>query len=73
VRVRYGAAALEVEVLDDGHSRALRPGVHQAGHGLIGMRERATLHGGHLRAGPRPEGGFAVHATFPLNESVPVL
>ena len=38
-----------------------------AGHGLIGMRERVRLHGGHLRAGPRPGGGFAVHATFPLN------
>ena len=37
------------------------------GHGLIGMRERVSLHGGHLRAGPTPHGGFAVHATFPLN------
>jgi signal transduction histidine kinase len=37
------------------------------GHGLIGMRERITLHGGHLRAGPRPQGGFEVHAAFPLN------
>jgi signal transduction histidine kinase len=34
---------------------------------LIGMRERAALHGGHLRAGPRAGGGFAVHASFPLN------
>ena len=33
----------------------------------MGMRERVGLHGGHLRAGRRPEGGFAVHATFPLN------
>jgi len=31
------------------------------------MRERVRLHGGHLRAGPRPGGGFAVHASFPLN------
>jgi signal transduction histidine kinase len=30
------------------------------------MRERAALHGGHLCADPRPEGGFAVHAVFPL-------
>jgi hypothetical protein len=30
------------------------------------MRERAGLHGGHLRAGPLPDGGFAVLATFPL-------
>ena len=37
------------------------------GHGLIGIRERAALHGGHLCAGPRAGGGFAVHAVFPLN------
>jgi signal transduction histidine kinase len=29
------------------------------------MRERVALFGGELRAGPRPEGGFAVHATLP--------
>ena len=66
VRVRYGATTLEVEVLDEGAGRADVPG-RGSGLGLIGMRERATLHGGHLRAGPRPEGGFAVCATFPLN------
>ena len=37
------------------------------GYGLIGMRERATLFGGRLDAGPRPTGGFAVHARFPLS------
>jgi len=30
------------------------------------MRERAVLFGGDLVAGPRPEGGFAVHARIPL-------
>ena len=70
VRVCYGPATLEVEILDDGTVRADRPMGSEAGHGLIGMRERAALHGGHLRAGPRPEGGFGVLATFPLNGSV---
>ena len=69
VRVCYGSAALEVEVLDDGKGQTGRRGEKTGGHGLIGMRERAALHGGHLRAGPRPDGGFAVHATFPLNGS----
>lgn len=78
VRVRYGPAALEVEVFDDGTGREVTPIVRGesapihlrdplVGHGLIGMRERATLHGGHLSAGPRQGGGFSVHATFPLN------
>ena len=37
------------------------------GHGLIGMRERVSLHGGHLRAGPDPADGFACARRFPLN------
>ncbi|AYY15194.1 hypothetical protein EF847_02820 [Actinobacteria bacterium YIM 96077] len=36
-----------------------------AGHGLIGMHERVMVYGGTFNAGPRREGGFAVHATLP--------
>jgi signal transduction histidine kinase len=50
-------------VEDDGAGSA---GAGAAGYGLIGMRERATLFGGRLDAGPRPTGGFAVQACFPL-------
>jgi signal transduction histidine kinase len=67
VRIHYGPAELEVEVLDDGPERETEPATRGAGHGLIGMRERAALHGGHLSAGPRRECGFAVYASFPLN------
>ena len=35
-------------------------------HGIIGMRERAAMFGGSLKAGPRPEGGFEVLARLPL-------
>jgi signal transduction histidine kinase len=38
-----------------------------AGHGLIGMRERVTMYGGELSAGPLPEAGFAVRARIPLH------
>lgn len=37
------------------------------GRGIAGMRERCELLGGHLEAGPRPEGGFEVRATLPLS------
>ncbi|GHJ38138.1 sensor histidine kinase [Streptomyces sp. TS71-3] len=36
------------------------------GHGLIGMRERATALGGSCTAGPRYGGGFRVHAILPV-------
>ncbi len=58
----YGERALTVEVVDDGASGS--PGT--AGNGLRGMRERVTALGGHLAAGTRPEGGFAVRAQIPL-------
>ncbi|OCG75755.1 sensor histidine kinase [Microbacterium sediminis] len=37
-----------------------------AGHGLIGMRERAAILGGRLEARPTPSGGFRVAALLPL-------
>jgi len=43
---------------------AATPG--RPGHGLIGMRERAVMAGGELRAGPTPDGGFEVFARLPL-------
>ncbi|WP_068896805.1 sensor histidine kinase [Planomonospora sphaerica] len=67
VRLRWSSAELRIEVTDDG-SGGFPAAV--AGHGLIGMRERAEACGGTLRAGPgRGEGGgFAVTATLPLGE-----
>jgi signal transduction histidine kinase len=36
------------------------------GHGLVGMRERVSVYGGSLTVGPKPDGGFGVHAAFPI-------
>lgn len=38
---------------------------HGSGFGLVGMRERVELAGGTMHSGALPNGGFAVHATFP--------
>jgi signal transduction histidine kinase len=40
----------------------------RSGHGLTGMRERVSLLGGSLWAGPAPDGGFVVSAVLPLGE-----
>jgi signal transduction histidine kinase len=39
------------------------------GRGLTGLRERVTLLGGELTAGPTPEGGFQVTAVVPTEPS----
>lgn len=43
----------------------LGPAVAGSGNGLIGMRERARIYGGTLRAGPGAAGGFEVVLTLP--------
>lgn len=41
----------------------------RGGAGLAGLAERVGSAGGELTAGPRPEGGFAVSAVFPLEHA----
>ncbi|HWG16166.1 MAG TPA: sensor histidine kinase [Streptosporangiaceae bacterium] len=65
VRLEYREQELSLEILDDGD--ATTPPGPGTGHGLIGMRERVLLCGGEFSAGPRPERGFRVAATLPLN------
>jgi signal transduction histidine kinase len=77
VNLRYEPAALEVAVLDEGgRDDDGRPrdeiGDDEPrlpagpGHGLIGMRERVAMFGGHLEAGPTGK-GFRVAALLPLD------
>jgi signal transduction histidine kinase len=66
VRLCYRPGELEVEIVDDGLG-ADGASAGGSGLGLIGMRERAALHGGRLRAGPEPGGGFAVRVNLPTS------
>jgi signal transduction histidine kinase len=68
VHLRYGPAALAVEVVDTGRTAGHGgDGGDGAGHGLAGMRRRVALYHGELEAGPAPDGGFRVRARLPLD------
>jgi signal transduction histidine kinase len=66
VLVRFMDTTLEVEIADDGRGVRAEVEGDGLGQGLIGMRERAVLLGGELRAGSRPGGGYSVVARLPL-------
>jgi signal transduction histidine kinase len=59
--------ALHLRVRDYGPGAA--GGETIASHGLMGMRERATLAGGTFSSGPAEGGGFEVEATLPTIET----
>jgi signal transduction histidine kinase len=64
VGLRYLESAVQVVVADDGSARGGRSPA-TGGYGLVGMRERTSLVGGQLEAGPAPSGGFTVTAIIP--------
>jgi signal transduction histidine kinase len=60
VTISYDEPEVRIRVADDGTSGP----PHAPGHGIDGMRERAALHRGSLRAGPAEGGGWLVEATL---------
>lgn len=64
VVIRYDDGGVVVEVTDDGRGPGSKRG-GGGGHGLAGMRERVSLLGGELSAGPRAGGGYQVVARLP--------
>ncbi|WP_371327654.1 sensor histidine kinase [Demequina sp. NBRC 110053] len=69
VQLTWEPAAVHLSVSDDGRGAAARD--DGDGQGLAGMRERATVFGGTLSAGPRAGGGYLVRATLPLRTAEP--
>ena len=69
IRLAFRPGLLALAVEDDGPPGAGSEPV--AGHGIIGMRERAAAVGGWLTARPRADGGFQVLAELPA-PAVPV-
>ena len=83
VTVRYQDAAVELEIVDTGRGLALAVGPapesgpgslgpagrRGAGHGLVGMRERAAMFGGELETATADDGGFTIRARLPLAAS----
>ncbi|SHL98153.1 sensor histidine kinase [Actinacidiphila paucisporea] len=66
VRLAYREAEVAVLITNgpsDGTPQAALP---SGGHGLLGMKERVTAHGGGFAAGPTADGGFRVSAMVPL-------
>ncbi len=67
VRVRGDRDCVRLTVHDDGEIAAA---TSAPGYGLAGMRERATLLGGTLEAGPGTEAGWTVDAVLPKGGAV---
>ncbi len=69
VELSYRDQALHLRVRD--HGPGVAGGEPIESHGLMGMRERATLAGGTFSSGPAKGGGFQVDVTLPTTETAP--
>lgn len=70
VGIAYGPRDVHLCVANTAPTRPAPPTMG-AGHGLLGMRERAGMLGGELAAGPRPDGGYEVSAVLPMDPVPP--
>jgi signal transduction histidine kinase len=68
VRVQYRPSGIELAITDDG-TPLDKSSAARHGHGLVGMRERASLYGGSLHAGPCQPAGYEIQATLPFETS----
>jgi signal transduction histidine kinase len=68
VRLARRGSDIEIEVRN-GRASSAALAVVPSGHGLVGLRERVSLFGGALDAGPTADGGFILAATLPLEDA----
>ncbi len=71
VTISYDEPQVRIWVSDDGRGATAEIPPAEGGHGIDGMRERAALHGGSLRAGPAAGGGWLVEATLCPSAAAP--
>lgn len=68
VTITVSDAVVDIAVTDPGRPTLTGAGT---GHGTLGLRERASLHGGTISVGPAPEGGWRVAALLPRSGRTP--
>jgi signal transduction histidine kinase len=71
VTLSCSGTELEILVVDDGVGTTVNA-TAGTGRGIAGMRERASVLGGRLDAGPDRAGGFRVRAVLPLDSRRPL-
>lgn len=66
VTLNWESQAVSLDIADDGRGAAV---INDGkGHGIIGMKERASTFGGTVEAGPIATGGYRVHAWIPIRK-----
>ena len=66
VEVEYSEDLIAVTVTNDDSGVDKARGRTSGGRGIVGMRERTALFGGEFQAAGTDDGGWRVHATFPI-------
>jgi signal transduction histidine kinase len=67
LKLEASDGALVLVVGNGPPTRPVEP-IEGGGHGISGMKERASLYGGSLTAGKTDDGGYRVEATFPFDK-----
>ena len=68
VDLDYSEKHLAVTITNDSSGVDKLKGRKGGGSGVVGMRERTALFGGEFEAGATDDGGWRVHATFPVGQ-----